>query len=131
MPAASKRVAIPVVACCLLLVAIGGTIAYLILRPADDQKDKTANHPIQDSKVYCHVCGNTRRDSKFFEEVFRRYLSVTKEEHEVEYGDRCNDDIRNNDNEESGVPCGTDGVCWVILFWTTQKKHYSQKEKSN
>ena len=28
----------------------------------------------------------------------------------------CNDDIRNNDNEESGVPCGTDGVCWVILF---------------
>ena len=109
MPTSGTKIALPVVAFILLVLVIGATIGYLF----KTQNNSVDSDTKQESTIKCNICGNPMHPSKFFEDVFTKYLERTEKSlKEREYGGRCN----GISNEHDGIDCGKDGLCWTIDF---------------
>ena len=121
----TKKIVLPITACCLVLVAIGVVVGWYLHNKQNDDitsDDDTTHHQdagsqetdgVSKKSLQCTVCGDTKHRSTFYEMVFEKYLArADKKKEEIEYGHRCNGNL----NEHMGISCGADGICWRIEY---------------
>ena len=101
----SKKIALPIIVGCLVLVAIGVVVGWILHNNPNEDSTST------NQRIHCAVCGDENNRSPFYQSVFTEYLQRTNEkEKEIEYGHRC------ENNLHEGIDCGTDGICWTIKY---------------